>query len=143
MICSCSEDREEAWRRARIQVGNYVAPMVSEVVVEHMGLQQDRATVLEAFMTGGIQALATATSDELVRTFSITGTPDECREQLRQYEGVLDHIILHTPYVPPLDADESEDAFLNNIRLLDTTTPSVANGSPRSTPTPSTLRGTL
>lgn len=118
VICSCSEDREEAWRRARIQVGNYVAPQVSEVVVDHMGLQADRMAVLEAFMAGGPQALEHATSDELVRTFSITGTPDECREQLKQYEGVLDHIILHTPYVPPLNADESEDAFLNNVRAL-------------------------
>jgi alkanesulfonate monooxygenase SsuD/methylene tetrahydromethanopterin reductase-like flavin-dependent oxidoreductase (luciferase family) len=76
-----------------------------------MGLGEDRAAVLRAVSEGGLGALEHATSDALVRTFSIVGTPDECRGQLREYEGVLSRVILHTPYTPALTGEESEDAF--------------------------------
>jgi alkanesulfonate monooxygenase SsuD/methylene tetrahydromethanopterin reductase-like flavin-dependent oxidoreductase (luciferase family) len=118
VICSVSEDREEAIRRARINVGNYVAFPVSSTVIEFMGLQEDRDHVVQKLMTEGPAALATAASDELVRQFSICGTPDEAREQLAAYEGVLPHIVLHTPYVPPIDQAASEDAFRAMVRTF-------------------------
>jgi alkanesulfonate monooxygenase SsuD/methylene tetrahydromethanopterin reductase-like flavin-dependent oxidoreductase (luciferase family) len=43
--------------------------------------------------------------------FTIAGTPDECREKLARYSEVLTHVVLHTPYAPPLTADDSRDAF--------------------------------
>jgi alkanesulfonate monooxygenase SsuD/methylene tetrahydromethanopterin reductase-like flavin-dependent oxidoreductase (luciferase family) len=42
VICSVSRDRAETLRRARINVGNYVAYPVSSTVIEFMGLQEDR-----------------------------------------------------------------------------------------------------
>jgi probable F420-dependent oxidoreductase len=118
VLCSVSEDREEAMRRARINVGNYVAFPVSATVIDFMGLEEDRDYVVRKLMTEGPAALATAASDELVRHFSITGTPDEAREQLAAFEGVLPHIVLHTPYVPPIDQAASEDAFRNMVRAF-------------------------
>ena len=47
------------------------------------------------------------------------GTPDECREKLTAFSGVLDHVILHTPYVPPLRPDETEDAYRWIVRTFD------------------------
>jgi probable F420-dependent oxidoreductase len=118
VICSVSYDREEALRRARINVGNYVAYPVGSTVVDFMGLQEDRDHVLMRLLSEGPAALATAVSDELVRTFAIAGTPDEAAEQLAAYEGVLPHIILHTPYVPPIDQAASEDAFRSMVQTF-------------------------
>jgi probable F420-dependent oxidoreductase len=118
VICSVSHDREEALRRARINVGNYVAYPVGSTVVEFMGLQEDRDHVLMRLLSEGPAALATAASDELVRTFAIAGTPDEAAEQLAAYEGVLPHIVLHTPYVPPIDQAASEDAFRSMVQAF-------------------------
>jgi alkanesulfonate monooxygenase SsuD/methylene tetrahydromethanopterin reductase-like flavin-dependent oxidoreductase (luciferase family) len=118
VLCSVSEDRDAAIRRARINVGNYVAFPVSSTVIEFMGLQEDRDHVVAKLMSEGPAALATAASDELVRQFSIAGTPDEAREQLAAYEGVLPHIVLHTPYVPPIDQAASEDAFRSMVRTF-------------------------
>lgn len=118
VLCSVSDDRKEALRRARINVGVYVAHPVGEVVVDFMGLQEDRAAVLQALMTKGPQALETVTSDALVRTFSIAGTPDECREQYAAYKEVLPHVVLHTPYVPPIAGKDSEDAFRNTVKTF-------------------------
>jgi alkanesulfonate monooxygenase SsuD/methylene tetrahydromethanopterin reductase-like flavin-dependent oxidoreductase (luciferase family) len=115
VICSVSRDRDEALRRARINVGNYVAYPVSSTVVEFMGLHEDRDHVVRRLRGEGPAALATAASDELVRAFAIAGTPDEAAEQLAAYDGVLPHIVLHTPYVPPIDQASSEDAFRSMV----------------------------
>src|SRR5713101_1991688 len=107
-VCSVSKDRKEALRRARIQVG-YYASFAGELCRWH-GLEKERRALCEALMKEGPQALG-RTDDKLVETFSICGTPDECRRQLASYEGLLPLPLLHTPYFDPLTAEESEDAF--------------------------------
>jgi alkanesulfonate monooxygenase SsuD/methylene tetrahydromethanopterin reductase-like flavin-dependent oxidoreductase (luciferase family) len=118
-ICSVHEDRDTAMHRARIQVGLYACNHVSNAQVEFAGLQEDRDAVLKAVMERGLGAAAEVTSDELVRSLSITGTPEECREKLAAFDGVLDHVILHTPYVPPLTPEETEDSYRWIVRAFD------------------------
>jgi probable F420-dependent oxidoreductase len=110
VICSVSDDREEAYRRGRIHTGFYVVHPVSDGVVALHGLQAERDAVRQGLMTRGLDALA-ETSDRLVETFSITGTPDEARDKLDAWTATIPHVVLHTPYVPPLSAEESEDAY--------------------------------
>ncbi|MGH7966668.1 MAG: hypothetical protein ACRERD_33390, partial [Candidatus Binatia bacterium] len=73
-------------------------------------LEKEYRAIREALLTKGPQALE-STDDKLVETFSIAGTPDECRRQLADYEGLLPLPLLHTPYFDPLTAEESEDGF--------------------------------
>lgn len=109
IICCVSPDRDVAMRRARIHVGFYVAHPVSDVVAAEHGLEDDVAAVRGALMTEGFAGLE-KTSDRLVEAFSITGTPEEARQQIDQFSA-LTHLALHTPYIPPLDAQESDDAY--------------------------------
>lgn len=118
VLCSVSDDRAAAIRRARINVGMYVAYPVANTVIEFMGLTEDRDAVLAGLMKEGPAALERVTSDALVKAFSIAGTPDEAREQFAAYEGVLPHIVLHTPYVPPIAQADSEDAFRSMVRTF-------------------------
>ncbi|MEQ9268678.1 LLM class flavin-dependent oxidoreductase [Marinobacter salarius] len=118
VICSVATDREVAMRRARIQVGCYAAyPTAAEICAQH-GLQSDQQAVAEALMKHGPAALAEVTSDALVETFSITGTPEEVRLKLVRYRQAIPHLVLHTPYVPPLSAEESEDAFRQIVAIV-------------------------
>ena len=66
-----------------------------------------------------MEAVAEVTSDALVETLSITGTPEECQEKLASFDGVLDHVILHTPYVPPLTPEGDKDAYRWIVRAFD------------------------
>jgi probable F420-dependent oxidoreductase len=118
VLCSVNADRKVAQRIARINVGMYVATPGGETVAEFMGLQDERNALLKALMSDGIDALERTTSDALVRHFSICGTADDAREQLAEYQGLLPHIILHTPYVPPIRQQESEAAFRNMVSAL-------------------------
>lgn len=115
VLCSIHKDRKIAQRIARINVGMYVAYPIGAPMVETMGLTEDRNAVLQKLMTEGPMALETTTSDALIKAFSICGTPDDALEQFQAYDGVLPHIILHTPYVPPIQQAESEAAFRNMV----------------------------
>ena len=118
VLTSVDENREAALRLARINVGLYVAHPVSSEIVEFEGLTEDRDAVFQALMTEGPQALAHTTSDALVKTFSIAGTPDEARAQLASFRDAVRHLVLHIPYMPPISGEESERAFLNAVRFL-------------------------
>jgi probable F420-dependent oxidoreductase len=110
VICSVNSDRDVAYRRGRIHVGFYVSHPVSDPVVALHGLEAERDAVRQALMTRGLDALA-ETSDKLVEAFSITGTPEEARQKIGDWKDAIPHLVLHTPYVPPLTAEESEDAY--------------------------------
>jgi alkanesulfonate monooxygenase SsuD/methylene tetrahydromethanopterin reductase-like flavin-dependent oxidoreductase (luciferase family) len=117
-ICSVHEDRDVAMYRARIQVGLYSCNHVSDAVLDYEGLTEDRDAVLKAVMERGLTAAGEVTSDGLVHALSITGTPDEVREKFSAFDTALDHVILHTPYVPPLTPAETEDAYRNIVRTF-------------------------
>lgn len=110
-ICSPHPDRAEAKRRARIQVAFYALHPFTDGIVKVAGLEKEQLTLREAFMTKGPLGVEDAVDDKLVEAFSISGTPDECRRQLGDYEGLLPHIVLHTPYAAPLSAEESQDSI--------------------------------
>jgi probable F420-dependent oxidoreductase len=110
VICSVSSDRELAYHRGRIHTGFYVAHPVSDAVVAMHGLEAERDAVRVALMTKGLDGLA-ETSDKLVEVFSITGTPEEARQKLDAWTADIPHVVLHTPYIPPLSAEDSEDAY--------------------------------
>lgn len=116
-ICSVSADRELAMSRARKQVGFYAAHPVGAKVAALHGLEDAVVELQQAFVREGVKAFE-RTDDRLVDALSITGTPQEVRLKLAQYEGLIDHLALHTPYVPPFDADESEDAFANILNTF-------------------------
>jgi alkanesulfonate monooxygenase SsuD/methylene tetrahydromethanopterin reductase-like flavin-dependent oxidoreductase (luciferase family) len=111
VICCVSEDRAEALHRARIQVGMYVAYPISDVAVHFHGCEAEQAAIRMAMMEGGIEAIEDATDDKLVELFALVGNPDEVRKQAQRYDEALSHVVLHTPYVPPLSTEETEDAF--------------------------------
>jgi probable F420-dependent oxidoreductase len=118
VICSVSEDRKEAMRLARINVGLYTSHPVGTFITDFMGLGEDRNAVVQAMMTEGPASFERTVSDALVKAFAVAGTPDECREQLKEYEEVLDHIVLHTPYVKPITDRESQDAYYRIVKFL-------------------------
>lgn len=113
VITSVHKDRKEALRRARIQVGNYTAFPPCDPVIRHHGLEKEKRAVVDALATKGVDALQDVTDDKLVDLLSIAGTPDECRAKAKEYAEILPHIIFHTPYAPPMLAEESEENLHN------------------------------
>lgn len=120
VLCSVSEDRAEAIRRARINVGNYICFPGADPMVQWGGVADVRDAVVAKLFAEGPAAFDLI-PEEVVKMFAICGTPDEGREQLREFEGLLDHVVLHTPYVPPLEQADSEDCFRQTVAAFGNT----------------------
>jgi alkanesulfonate monooxygenase SsuD/methylene tetrahydromethanopterin reductase-like flavin-dependent oxidoreductase (luciferase family) len=117
LVCSISPDRELAMARARRQVGYYAIHPITDRIVERYGLL-DAVHDLRARLAKDGLAAFDHTDDRLVDLLSITGTPEEARQKLAAYGNHVDHIALHTPYVPPLSAEDAADGFDNIIRTF-------------------------
>jgi alkanesulfonate monooxygenase SsuD/methylene tetrahydromethanopterin reductase-like flavin-dependent oxidoreductase (luciferase family) len=113
VICCVHPDRDVALARGKKHVGFYLAHPVSDLVAEAEGVQDLVNGLRESMMQKGLAAFED-TPEKLVELFSITGTPEECRQKLDNYKA-LPHLALHTSYVPPFTAEESEDCYLQII----------------------------
>jgi alkanesulfonate monooxygenase SsuD/methylene tetrahydromethanopterin reductase-like flavin-dependent oxidoreductase (luciferase family) len=121
VICCPHPDRDLAIHRAKLHVGFYVTHPVSDIVAELHGVEDDVRQVRRLLMSKGLAGLA-ETPESLVELFAIAGTPEECRQQLAQY-SVIPHVVLHTPYVPPFTAEESEDCYYQILSAFDRNQP--------------------
>ena len=108
-------------------MGQLVANPVQDGIVASHGLEKEVEEVRQALMRGGPTALSDVTDDKLVSTFSIAGSPAECRAQLQEWEGLIGHVMLHTPYVPPLSPDETEDAYRRIVDAFGRPEQAIAN----------------
>jgi alkanesulfonate monooxygenase SsuD/methylene tetrahydromethanopterin reductase-like flavin-dependent oxidoreductase (luciferase family) len=97
-----------------IEIGYYAIHPITYRIVERYGLL-DAVHDLRARLAKDGLAAFDHTDDRLVDLLSITGTPEEAREKLAGYGNHVDHIALHTPYVPPLSAEDAADGFDNII----------------------------
>lgn len=113
VLCSVSADRREAVRRARINVGQYACYEGTDPMIEFEEATAARDRVRDRIAEG--PAAFDLLDEDFVRSFAICGTPEEGRAQLAEYERVLDHVVLHTPYGPPLAQAESEDCFRQTV----------------------------
>jgi len=109
IICCVHPDRDVALARAKKHVGFYIAHPTSDVIAELEGVQDLVNDLRIAMMQKGPAALED-TPEELVELFSISGTPEECRQKLDRYRD-LSHVALHASYTPPFTAEESEDCY--------------------------------
>jgi len=116
-ICCVHPDRDVAMRRARLQVGFYAVHPVSDAVAKLHGFQ-DQVDELRARMRREGLAAFAHTDDRIVEALSITGTAEEARQKLAEFDGVIEHVVLHCPYVPPFSAEESADCFTNIIEAF-------------------------
>lgn len=119
-FCVISDDEATAYRQARTQIGFYVLSKHSDAPVKFIGKYEKVLALRERAREQGPAAHQTM-SDELMHAFSIVGTPEQAREQVRQWDGVVDHLVLHTPYVPPLTAEESEGCYVNALAAFSRT----------------------
>jgi probable F420-dependent oxidoreductase len=99
VITSISDDREQARLEARRQIGFYATTLTYDAILDLHGWQREKEAIRDAWRRFDLNALAAAVSDEMLDQIAVAGTPDECREQLARYDGLLDHVLLYPPSV--------------------------------------------
>src|SRR5947209_12418111 len=89
-------DASEARRWARHHIAFYSVIPYFDVMFELHGFQREAAAIREAAAQGDPAGMIAAVSDEMIDTFAIAGTPDECRSQLGEWAD-LDLAVLFPP----------------------------------------------
>lgn len=112
VILQISEDREEARREAAMQLGFYATTRTYRPVLAMHGFEDRLEPLRRAFVRGDVDEMADVALG-MVDVLALAGTPEECREGLKRFDGLVDRVILGGAWVGP-----SEDRVLENHRSI-------------------------
>lgn len=116
--CSLSDDRAEARRWSAGLVGFYASVRTYADFFAFHGFEADQAEVRAAFTAGtSADELGGHVSDRMVDALTLSGTVDDVRSRLREYDGVVTTVKL-TPPTHGLSTEESRDAQRRLIDLI-------------------------
>jgi alkanesulfonate monooxygenase SsuD/methylene tetrahydromethanopterin reductase-like flavin-dependent oxidoreductase (luciferase family) len=113
LITAISHNRQQAIQDAKNQIAFYASVKSYEGILNLHGWEQQKLAIWEHFKTFNLPKMAAAVTDDMVEQIAIAGTPDECREQLQKWEGLIDLPILYTP-----TAGVRAEQVMENHRLI-------------------------
>ncbi|MDG2333310.1 MAG: LLM class flavin-dependent oxidoreductase [Myxococcota bacterium] len=99
VMTSLSDDREQAIRDAKGQIGFYYTVSVYRTILDYHGLPEVADACRAALATFDIRAMAEAIPDSLVDEIAIACTPDEARDRLAQWDDLAEEVMLYAPQV--------------------------------------------
>jgi probable F420-dependent oxidoreductase len=102
VVSACAavdSDREKARRLAAGVVGFYSTVRTYSDFFSFHGFADQQQAIIDEFRAGGTvaQKLGDLVPDDMVSAFTISGNPDDIREALSAYDGVVDAVKLSPP----------------------------------------------
>ena len=115
VLVSINEDREQAMRDAKSQIGFYYTVSVYRTILDHFGLGDVADACRKALATYDLKAMADAIPDDLVDDIAIACPPDEALQRLEQWNDLTDEVLLYAPQVgvAPGRVRDNLDAILD------------------------------
>ena len=113
LITSISHNREQAIRDAKNQIAFYASVKSYEEILNLHGWEKQKLAIWEHFRTFNLPKMAEAVTDDMVEQIAVAGTPDECRDQIKKWDGLINLPILYTP-----TAGVRADRVMGNHRLI-------------------------
>lgn len=98
VTCAISDDTKRAMEAARATIAFYATVRTYEPPFRLHGFTAETARIRDAFLNGDVKSMVAAVSDDMVNTFAVVGSPDECRRRIDSYGEVLDLPILSAPH---------------------------------------------
>jgi probable F420-dependent oxidoreductase len=98
VILQVSKDRTAARQEAALQIGFYATTRTYRPVLALHGFETLVEPLREAHARGDFAELASVASP-MVDAFAVAGDPDECRERIAAFDGLVDRVILGGAWV--------------------------------------------
>jgi alkanesulfonate monooxygenase SsuD/methylene tetrahydromethanopterin reductase-like flavin-dependent oxidoreductase (luciferase family) len=95
VICSVSNDEEQARREAAAQIAFYAAPRTYGTVVDVSGFGAAGEQIRAAFASRDFDAMAAAVPDAMIDAMSAAGTPAQVAAKLEEFGRHVDHVIVY------------------------------------------------
>lgn len=99
VMISLADDRDQAIRDAKGQIGFYYTVSVYRTILDYHGLPEVADACRRALASFDIRAMAEAIPDALVDEIAIACTPDEARDRLHQWDDLASEVMLYAPQV--------------------------------------------
>jgi probable F420-dependent oxidoreductase len=99
VITSVADDVDQARNEVRAQIGFYYTTKLYHSVLEPHGWRSIGETIANAFKAGDFAGMVKAVPDEMVDAIAIAGRPEDVRDQLKQWDGLADHVLLYSPSI--------------------------------------------
>jgi len=115
VLTAISDDREQAVRDAKNQIGFYFTVKIYRTILELHGIPEAADACRRALATFDVKAMADAIPDSLVEEIAIACPPDEARDRLRQWSDLGEEYLLYAPTIgiPPERVRDNFDAILD------------------------------
>lgn len=98
ITCAVSRDEKRAKEAARATIAFYSTVRTYEPPFKLHGFEKETIKIREAFFNHDIEGMIENVSDDMVDTFAIVGTPEECRKRVEEYMDYVDLPILSAPH---------------------------------------------
>ncbi|MBI3302902.1 MAG: LLM class flavin-dependent oxidoreductase [Deltaproteobacteria bacterium] len=116
--CAISADRAQARAWARSHLAFYANVSYYDIVLNLHGFQKETQAIHEACAHGDRAAAAQAVSDEMIDTFMLAGTEEECRSRAKAWAGCADVLSFrHTYFDPTISREALSLAYQSMFRL--------------------------
>ena len=91
------EDEEHARREAAAMIAFYGSVKSYGELFDVCGFTRQAGLIQEAFRARDVEAMVGAVSEEMIDEFALAGTPQQVRDGLRRFDGMVDHVVLSPP----------------------------------------------
>jgi probable F420-dependent oxidoreductase len=119
VICSVGDTEAQALTGAKPQIAFYATTRTYKPVLDLHGFGDVIDPLRDAHARGDMDGMVSLITDDMARTYSVSGTPADARGQLERFEGLVDTLIINPPWIGP-DATRSADRY---ERLIETFAP--------------------
>jgi probable F420-dependent oxidoreductase len=115
VMTSIQEDRDEAIRDAKRQIGFYFTTALYHTILDLHGCREVGKHCRAAFKSFDFESMADAIPDDLVDEIANACTPDEAVDRLAEWQDLTDEVLLYPPAVgvPPERLQSNIDAMLD------------------------------
>jgi alkanesulfonate monooxygenase SsuD/methylene tetrahydromethanopterin reductase-like flavin-dependent oxidoreductase (luciferase family) len=113
VITSVNQDAGKAMDEARHQIAFYYTTRLYHSVLEPHGWQPIGEEIAAAFRKGDYAAMSNAVPDEMVEAIALTGTPDEVKDKIKNWEGLAEHLLFYSPSI-----GMKKDRITENVEMI-------------------------
>jgi probable F420-dependent oxidoreductase len=116
-ICAVNNNARAARALARHAVAFNATLVYYDIVLDPMGFTEVALAIRSAMSRNDIPGMISAVTDEMVEALTVAGTPDDVRRQLGQFDGLVDTVILCSPYfaVGPEEVKANHQAMIETL----------------------------
>jgi probable F420-dependent oxidoreductase len=118
LLVAVSHDPDQAREDAKRQIAFHATVRTYDRIIDLHGFTETAARIRELWRSFDLAGMTALVSDEMLDQMAVAGTPEECRERVRDRAASVDRLLIGAPVVAtdPARMREYHDAIVDTFR---------------------------